>query len=133
MEKEFVSYAQALSLKELGFDEPCFGFFRNNHLLFSSEMYNCTVVMKEDMEYDADSLAPTYSTAFRWFREKHSSHSHVSKYKDNNFYHYDIFVDEVDEDGDECFETYPCNHLYDTYEEAESACLDKLIEIVKIK
>jgi hypothetical protein len=27
MNKEFVPYEQALALKELGFDEPCFGFY----------------------------------------------------------------------------------------------------------
>ncbi len=27
MEKEFVPYEQALALKELGFDEPCFGYY----------------------------------------------------------------------------------------------------------
>ena len=27
MEKEFIPYEQALALKELGFDEPCFGYF----------------------------------------------------------------------------------------------------------
>ena len=30
MEKEFVSYEQALALKELGFDEPCFGYYEPN-------------------------------------------------------------------------------------------------------
>ena len=27
MDKEFVPYEQSLQLKELGFDEPCFGFY----------------------------------------------------------------------------------------------------------
>jgi hypothetical protein len=27
MEKEFVTYNQALKLKELGFNEPCFGIY----------------------------------------------------------------------------------------------------------
>jgi hypothetical protein len=27
MEKEFIPYEQALALKELGFDEPCFAWF----------------------------------------------------------------------------------------------------------
>ena len=29
MEKEFIPYEQALELKELGFNEPCFGWFRS--------------------------------------------------------------------------------------------------------
>jgi hypothetical protein len=35
MEKEFISYEQALILKELGFNEPCFGWwFVDEKMLF---------------------------------------------------------------------------------------------------
>lgn len=27
LDKEFIPYQEALALKELGFDEPCFGFY----------------------------------------------------------------------------------------------------------
>lgn len=27
MQKEFIPYEQALALKELGFDKPCFGYY----------------------------------------------------------------------------------------------------------
>ena len=132
MNKEFVTYEQALALKELGFEDFDFnllGFFN-----FKGEFFDAHARGFNRMAYEDDSLlAPLKQQAFRWFREKHGSHSHISKYKDNNFYHYDIFVDFIDEDGDECFETYPCNDLHNTYEEAEQACLDKLIEIVKNK
>ena len=30
MNKEFIPYDQALALKELGFDEPCFGYYNYN-------------------------------------------------------------------------------------------------------
>ena len=29
MENEFIPYEQALALKELGFDEPCIGYYYN--------------------------------------------------------------------------------------------------------
>ena len=32
MEKEFVKYTEALALKELGFDEPCFGYYAGDIL-----------------------------------------------------------------------------------------------------
>lgn len=35
MEKEFCIYSQALRLKALGFDEPCFAFFNGKHLDFN--------------------------------------------------------------------------------------------------
>jgi hypothetical protein len=31
MKKEFISYEQALALKELGFDEPCFGYWKSKN------------------------------------------------------------------------------------------------------
>ena len=35
MEKEFIPYEQALALKELGFDEHCFGLYENGKLGYS--------------------------------------------------------------------------------------------------
>ena len=61
MEKEFVTYEQALALKELGFDEPCFGYYDEGGNLYT-EMVE---VLK----------APLYQQAFRWFREKYGLYS----------------------------------------------------------
>ena len=44
MEKNFIPYEQALSLKELGFSEPCLGFFDKELFLF------CLVDQKSDCE-----------------------------------------------------------------------------------
>ena len=99
MNKEFVPYQEALELKELGFDEPCFGYRDGVGHLMIRPMPHCAI------------SAPTFSQAFRWFREK-----------------YDLFIAIVHyENG------YSINDLrrFETYEEAELACLRKLIEIVK--
>ena len=53
MNKEFVSYEQALALKELGFDEPC---------MSSRDINNGEGLIQ----------LPLYQQAFRWFREKHN-------------------------------------------------------------
>jgi hypothetical protein len=117
MEKEFVTYEQALALKELGFDEPCFGYYDEGGNLYT-EMVE---VLK----------APLYQQAFRWFREKHKLHSWVQPmYEDQNFY---VFVlarpndfmipKDINWEGDE----------YLNHEEAENACIDMLIEIIKNK
>ena len=62
------------------------------------------------------------SMAFRWFREKHEIDSHIEKYLSS-------------EDAIEYF--FMANDEesinFETYEEAESACIDKLIEIIKKK
>ena len=122
MEKEFVPYEQALALKELGFDEPCLDYFANKIPQNSwSISYN-----SDDKNRDFESVArPTFSQAFRWFRDKHNLIFNLNCY---NFvkpieYHWSIiWNDEAKGHG-----------LVETYEEAEQACLDKLIEICKTK
>ena len=115
MNKEFVPYEQALALKELGFDEPCFGRYWNGELkilMFSEQFINPSHV----------ALAPTFFQAFRWFREKYGLPSWI--YTSNNKeYWYSVL-----KDGRMLVRDYK---PFETYEEAELACLKKLIEIVK--
>jgi len=82
--------------------------------------------------------APTYSQAFRWFREKYSwQHSIDATSDQHSFelgYNYWIWNNKTGEE----YHTMPKNRPtgdweYETYEEAELACLIKLIEIVKNK
>ena len=126
MNKEFVTYNQSLALKELGFDEPCFSFYIDtDKFLYTNQKW---------LDYNLNSRrisAPLYQQAFRWFREVHGLYPEV---------HSIVLVY-----GNEIVFNAHINHLpkdesigcflgkYETYEEAESACLDKLIEIVKNK
>ncbi len=108
MDKEFLPYELDLRIKQLGFDEPCFN-------LYSS--------------------APTYSQAFRWFRDNFESiqfevvPSHW-KHKYTGFYHFTA--------GFLNLETMEMSYSvgaggFKTYEEAELSCLENLIEIVEQK
>ena len=103
MNKEFIPYEEALELKKLGFDIPS----------ISGYSYP-----------DSDKLlaqAILYQQAFRWFREKHqiSPSIHCMSEQGNSWrYH-------IPNEGGET--------NFSTYEEAELACLIKLIEIVKNK
>jgi hypothetical protein len=117
-EKDFVPYEQALALKELGFDEPCFGYYSNEKLICSNHTNN----MMQRFRY----AAPTFSQVFRWFRDKHKLSSHIATYWQHDWsnysYQYYFVEDKIEWNGIE---------HYKTYEEAELACLKKLIEIVK--
>ena len=121
MYKEFIPYEQALELKELGFDDYNIAWY-------------AIVDEKPKMvflNYGSHLCAPLYQQAFRWFREKHDLFSSVSvdqtmepkfcyalsKYAGPYDWAILVFNSE----------------LYYTYEEAELACLNKLIEIVKNK
>lgn len=69
------------------------------------------------------------SMAFRWFREKYDLYYLIKVFKDDDgelIFDYVILEDSSDT---ESYDDEP----YTTYEEAELACLIKLIEIVKKK
>ena len=71
MEKEFVSYEQALELKYLGFDLPCFAWFDSfdNNNLHTWRVPDTMV----KQEFIKDSVvAPLYQQVFEWFRIKHN-------------------------------------------------------------
>jgi hypothetical protein len=122
MNKEFAPYEPSLALKELGFDEPCFGIWMER-----GDRHDVIYVAKQEDAWMAEEndgiLAPLYQQAFRWFREK-----------------YDLFcwIEKFHKDETYIFQIPPANFTkiqghFKTYEEAELACLIKLIEIVKNK
>ena len=112
MKTEFIPYGQALDLKELGFDEPCFMYYTDKGELYKSNLYGIS--------------APLYQQAFRWFREKYGLVGWVEGNEGKKIFMYRI---ESPIDSDDQLNCYP----FRTYEEAELACLKKLIEIVKTK
>jgi len=124
MEKEFIPYEQAVVLKELGFDEPCFGLYGKS----KGTLFNLFKVISEKFD-DVDDLhfikAPLYQQAFRWFREKYSLNSFIIDSKSYNWYFNinDMVKDDVISEV----------LYFNTYEEAKLECLKKLIEIVKKK
>ena len=123
MEKEFVTYEQALSLKELGFDEKCLTYYYNEILVFTpipSLNTNSFWVGKDNNFI----TVPLKQQVFRWFREKYNIIGIIEGgYTDGkNVFSYVIWQESDDDWTDD---------IYDTYEEAENACIDKLIELVK--
>ena len=118
MKKEFVRHEISLELKQLGFDDPCIGKFYYNQLEIGGIWTN------NDFKEDPDIFisAPLYQQVFRWFREKYSLIGEIFSQlrPSNNFmYGFKIGGSDIIFDG------------FQTYEEAELACLLKLIETVK--
>ena len=125
--KDFTLYPEALELKQLGFDEPCLGYYLASSLFISNDnVYNSTdiPVIK----------APLYSQAFRFFRDEHSLESFIVPSvdeQDKTIYRFAFgnlsksvkydFEDRIDYQFEE----------YETYEEAQLGCLRHLIKIVK--
>jgi hypothetical protein len=138
IENEFVPYELALALKELHFDEPCLAWFsETKELQIAPETYkkwtgkpcNNSNIIKV---FNVDCIsAPTFSQAFRWFREKYGLR--IRNYGSINY----------SGELSEYFEIFKYGYGTSdkslsieigalTYEEAELACLNKLIEIVKL-
>ena len=131
MNKEFIPYEQALELKELGFNEPCFATYEklNDDILIQDATRpfintNSFLSPFEDQEgYIEQCTAPLYQQAFRWFREKHNLDHFVQHHTDWPNETYFSMTKEFSWDVTS----------HESYEEAEVACLKKLIEIVKNK
>jgi hypothetical protein len=131
MTQEFIPYEQALELKELGFDEEHFGgWFEYKGKIELVRYVGLIDDWWDSNAIDLDIKAPLYQQAFRWFRDKKLSDASINRHgeADGGYsYRWEI----VHEYG-----TLEERHFkmgYNTYEEAELACLNKLIEIVKQK
>jgi hypothetical protein len=120
LEKDFVPYEQALELRELGFDEPHFKSYVG--ISNNGDIKDCTYVLCNGKLNNDDVSAPTFSQAFRWFRKTHKLGAIVSQFGYGIEDEYGQIIYNIDDD-----EKPLC------YEEAEIACLIKLIEIVKNK
>jgi hypothetical protein len=132
MTKEFIPYEQALALKELGFDEPCFSIYYSKDKSFSwhhHKDHTNDEPMLDNEEFNIS--APLYQQTFRWFREKYQLHQYIKQYYGEKFYfHIEDMV------HPRRFDEYTVEILRSfnesaSQEEAELECLKKLIELVK--
>ena len=152
MNKEFIPYEQALELKELGFDEECYRGYDKNQMLFYSEQEN-----GHELNYSVgmNVSAPLYQQAFRWFRKQVFPQIVINEKGDSvqgmlsllplvylNNYEIQVIKESIyhtlDNFSGAEIPSYQAAHIFNgytvpTYEEAELACLKKLIEIVKNK
>jgi hypothetical protein len=120
MNNEFIPYRQAISLQELNFNEPC--------MMVYYQPDNDREQLIYYLEFETIGgyyiKAPLYQQAFRWFREKYCICSWVYQVDKNRYFFSQLkngrfLVTKSSE--------------YNTYEEAELECLNKLIELVKNK
>ena len=115
MTKEFVPYELALKLKQLGFYDECIAYYdlRNDLEFFGGDNLKDTHCVQLN--------APLFQQAFRWFRENHGLYQFISK--EHLGFTYALL--------DEIYNFHTIH--FKTYEEAELACLDKLIAILETK
>lgn len=127
MNKEFIPYEQALELKKLGFNEECIASYTQTlrfDVLEQNGLRWHTVTNEQLKEYEKACTVPLYQQAFRWFREKYeifNPHRFIFSTIEGR-YGLQSYNEHDQVDG-----------YFNTYEEAELACLKKLIEIIKNK
>ena len=145
MHKEFIPYEEALDIRELGFDEPCIGCYTKltaeenqgepvdwievSEALIENGKYSYGKLKNYNTDFyksEGTISAPLYQQVFRWFREEYGLYgtSCPIPFEDDRFFEYNISNTHksVKQDG-----------VFNSYEEAQDACLKKLIEIVKQK
>jgi hypothetical protein len=140
MNEQFIPYEEALVMKELGFDEPCFKGYTEEYkdlINFSNTHTNTSVFNTLPTR---PITAPLYQQAFKWFRDKYNLYSEIDLDSYKEPYLLKISIKQLDESNTFVSDVYypHCIDGLDTfnnkqYKEAELACIKKLIEIVKDK
>lgn len=145
-EKEFVPYQESLELKELDFDEVCLA-----HYVVSTQTMNKDKIYLRIGRLDYDDIykkyklenIPTFSQAFKWFREKYElviepcvPFQRLYSTEDDHFeileFGYRIYSFDQFRGGlRDKIEWYGYDNSNEG--EAELECLKKLIEIVNEK
>lgn len=122
MLKEFIPYQEAIEMKQLGFDEPCFGYY------VEIDKWIPASYSKEGIMYPSNKdllsnwvSSPLYQQAFKWFRDKYDLHYKMVPTIKGKYASYTSQIG------------WTYIDMNKSYEESELACLRKLIEIVKQK
>jgi len=130
MTKEFVPYELALRMKQLGFNEQCFRYEAVKKICENQAQPGGCQLPNVHCGYPACTIdssveslpIPVWQQAFRWFREKHKLSSIISQ-----------FGYSIENQFGQIIHTIPDDENPLCYEEAELACLEKLLEIVESK
>ena len=123
MKNEVIPYEEAVAMKKLGFNEKCLACYDEKGV-FGLTVMSIKKYYTNSKEDTWNCAAPLYQQAFRWFREKYNLVAEIQAPdgkdgKWNPTIHKSYgFGNYYDNDG------------FNSYEEAELACLRKLIEII---
>lgn len=126
MNEDFVTFKQAKTLKKLGFGLKTYAFYNKEGNLYSSD----------NPDYWNDEIwhefsAPTLAQVQKWLREElgieiNSSYDMIAK--NGWFYYCNDLSKDIWKEG---FNILANEKFYSTYEQALSAGLDKVLELIK--
>lgn len=117
MNELFVPYTEALQLKELGFNVPCLA-------TYHKELHTIIPIYAKYTNQDVIK-APIFSQAFKWFRNKYEIYHHINPLtlQSEKTVRFNCEIKQIGS-------LYALG-TFSSFEEAESECIKKLIEIVK--
>ena len=129
MENQFIPYGQALELKELGFDEKCYGHYTSEGELNTIEdyaKYGADILQMINKRFNSETYmkevctAPLYQQAFKFFRDRYGYSYSIGR---TNICVYHLMVQG----------TLLTNMIQDSksYEESELKCIQAFIDAAK--
>ena len=121
------TYEQSLALKEIEFDMPVRDWYTNSlkgTLLLSSEGYQNFNIS------DVLTSAPTRSEVLQWAREKKGMFGSVRMFTDGIVAEWGYVIEE-NPSGYYLYDSIEHGREYPTHPEAESALVNKIIELIK--
>lgn len=121
LEKHFVNYQQSVELKSIKFNEPCLGYYNcERDFIFvqgKTNFLNCEIPR------------PLKSQVFEWGRKEYNKLLGIDHSLINGWY---FVIREIGGTTDPMLTAVSVGD-FKNYEEAESSCIDKLIEICLYK
>ena len=126
MKEQFCSYDISLKLKELGFDEECFGGFSVNGDLDFSKIFISHDGYCFDKSVKQIALAPLWQQVIDWFSEKHKIHIWISYQKEMDVKYFSHIV--IENQTNKITTGYR-----DTADKAREQAILKAIELITSK
>lgn len=141
MQENFTPYNEAIELKKLRYTEPCFSFYscdNKDKIYYCVDPDDLTLNWDNHSKHDYNNLsyvyrtsAPLYQQVFKWFRDKHNLQSVIESNANHEIHGKKTYSITIFYSFGNCF--FDKEGEYNTYEEAELSCVQKLIEILKQK
>lgn len=129
--EDFVSYEQAVKLKECGFDWPCICYY-NRSISKSRIIISGRELFAASCD-DDEILCPSLSQAAKWLREVKGIYVEVKVRNHNAFEVVGKVIDNPPYIIKHLFDLWDYKNPYFTYESALSAGIDAALELIKDK
>lgn len=129
--EDFVSYEQAVTLKECGLDWLCIAKWAIEPFGMPALMGSTAFVFKNSECKGRDACAPTIAQAAKWLREVKGIYVEVKVRNHNAFEVVGKVIDNPPYIIKHLFDLWDYKNPYSTYESALSAGIDAALELIK--